>query len=715
MKLIFEKSRPGRTGVLPPEPDVPEAPPLPAGLLRSSLDLPEISESEAIRHYTALSRRNLGVDNAFYPLGSCTMKYNPRLNEVLARLDAFRNSHPLLPASVVQGNLQLLYELQRVLSLVTGLPAVSLAPAAGAHGELTGLMIAKKYFREKGEERDVVLTPDSSHGTNPASAAMCGYTVTTIPSGPDGRLDPEELKRRLSPRVACLMLTNPNTLGIFEKDVVAAGGLVHEAGGLVYGDGANANALLGKALFSSMGFDLVHLNLHKTFSTPHGGGGPGAGALAVTDSLAPYLPSPVVGMNRNGYAFISPEKSIGRIRTFHGNFGVLVRAFAYITALGSEGLEEATTQAVLNACYLRKRLEGHYHVAYPSPSKHEFVLDDSGLPHGVTMIDVAKRLLDYGFHPPTVAFPLIVHGALMIEPTETETRETLDEFADALIAVRREAESDPELVKTAPHSTPVRRLDEVRAARKPDLGYDFNAVATAATGEKGTTEIKLIVDGALTGAENMARDEALLAEGRPVVRFYRWSPPCVSIGYFQDPARDIDLEFLKRKGIDFVRRPTGGRAVLHEHELTYAIVLPGNFLPSGIVPSYRKIASVFLAALAEWGVRGELKGPAGRPDRSGSCFASVSAYEITVDGRKIIGSAQVRRRGVVLQHGSLLLAVDYDRQAACLRGPSACTAEELREKMTGLYALKGEIGIDTLVEGISRAFESEFGVRLTMH
>jgi glycine dehydrogenase subunit 2 len=487
MKLIFDESKPGRTGALPPALDVPASALPPPSLLREKLDLPEVSESEAIRHYTALSRRNLGVDNAFYPLGSCTMKYNPRVNESLARLPCFRDVHPALDPALAQGSLGLMHGLQLALARLTGLPAVSLAPAAGAQGELSGLMIAKKYFRQRGEDRTVVLTPDSSHGTNPASAAMCGFSVVSLKSGRDGRLDLRDLRDRLDSRVACLMLTNPNTLGIFETEVAAASELVHAAGGLVYGDGANANALLGKALFSTMGFDLVHLNLHKTFSTPHGGGGPGAGALAVSARLAAYLPAPVVGRNEAGFSLVTPEKTIGRIRTFHGNFGVLVRAFAYVTALGGEGLDAASTHAVLNACYLRERLKGHFHVAYDTPSLHEFVLDDSGLPNGVTSIDVAKRLLDYGFHPPTVAFPLIVRGALMIEPTETETKETLDAFADALIAIKRDAEKNPDLVRTAPHTTPVRRLDEVRAARRPDLGFAFHADEPTVK-KRGTTD-----------------------------------------------------------------------------------------------------------------------------------------------------------------------------------------------------------------------------------
>ncbi len=474
MKLIFETGGARRRGSDLPAFDVPPSPLPPGELVRDRIGLSSPSEPEVIRHYTALSRRNLGVDNAFYPLGSCTMKYNPRVNEMLARLPSFRDAHPALPDRLVQGNLRLIFDLQEALAAVTGLPAVSLTPAAGAHGELAGLMIMKQYFLGRGEKRSIILTPDSSHGTNPASAAMCGFSVVTLKSDAAGRVDLAELRAHLSRDTAGLMLTNPNTLGIFEKDILGVADLVHKAGGLLYGDGANANALLGKALFSRMGYDIVHLNLHKTFSTPHGGGGPGAGALAVSGALADFLPAPLAAKTGDGFVLRSPSKTIGRIRGFQGNFAVLVRAYAYITALGGDGLAAVSDAAVLNACYLRSRLASHFTLAFPSPTKHEFVLDLSGLPHGVTVIDVAKRLLDYGFHPPTVAFPLIVHGALMIEPTETETRETLDAFADALIAIKGEAEGQPDLVKNAPHTTPVRRLDEVQAARHPDLSYFYH-------------------------------------------------------------------------------------------------------------------------------------------------------------------------------------------------------------------------------------------------
>lgn len=471
MKLIFEKRLPGITAVSLPEQNLPQNTSLPQELLRRDCDLPEVSEGELIRHYTALSRRNLGVDNAFYPLGSCTMKYNPKIHEKLARLDDFCESHPLAPAAAVQGNLELIWELEQALCEITGMDAFSLQPSAGAHGELTGLMIIKAFFKAGGQQRDTIITPDSSHGTNPASAAMCGFKILTLKSNARGEIDPNELEALMSEKVAALMLTNPNTLGLFDKNILRICEIVHNSGGLVYGDGANANAVLGMARFKDMGFDLVHLNLHKTFSTPHGGGGPGAGPLGVTRALRDYLPAPLVSKTENGFDYIDPPRSIGRVKAFNGNFSIFVRALAYIRGLGGEGLKRTGRIAVLNANYLRKLLENDFHLKYKTLCKHEFVIDDSTMPAGVTTMDLAKRLLDYGFHPPTVYFPLIVKGALMIEPTETESKQTMDNFARTLITIKQEAADNPELVKGAPYSTPVSRLDEVRAARNPVLRY----------------------------------------------------------------------------------------------------------------------------------------------------------------------------------------------------------------------------------------------------
>lgn len=473
MKTIFEKSKPGLKAVSFPPPLYQSLYQPPQELLRQELMLPEVSEPELIRHYTQLSRCNLGVDNVFYPLGSCTMKYNPKINEALARLQAFTEAHPLLPPEQVQGCLKLMYRLQVALSLITGLEAVSLAPAAGAHAELAGLMVAKAYFQSKGERRPKVIVPDSSHGTNPASAASCGFEVVKVTSDKSGRVSLKELQSKLDKDVAVFMLTNPNTLGIFEKDVRLLAELVHKNGSLMYADGANANALLGKTNFSLMGFDLLHLNLHKTFATPHGGGGPGAGPLCANKELKDFLPTPIVAKKEKCYALAKPSQTIGEIRSFYGNFSVLLKAYAYIVALGKEGLDEVSSIAVLNANYLKHKLQSHFRIPYDTPTKHEFVIDDSEFGQGVTCLDVAKRLIDYGFHPPTISFPLIVPGALMIEPTETETKETLDRFAEALIRIKEEAASNPELVKTAPHTTPVSRLDEVMAARKPDLCYPW--------------------------------------------------------------------------------------------------------------------------------------------------------------------------------------------------------------------------------------------------
>jgi glycine dehydrogenase subunit 2 len=426
-----------------------------------------------VRHYTALSHRNYSVDEGFYPLGSCTMKYNPKLNEEMARLPGFAELHPYQPEEDVQGALALMYELQRDLAAITGMDAVTLQPSAGAAGELTGILIAKAYHRSRGDmARTQVIVPDSAHGTNPATAAMAGFEVLHVASDDRGGVDVAELRRLLSEKTAALMLTNPNTLGVFDEHIVEIARLTHEAGGLVYYDGANLNAILGVARPGDMGFDIVHLNLHKTFSTPHGGGGPGSGPVGVKAFLADFLPVPVVRKEGDRYhlAYDLPH-TIGQMRSFYGNFGVLVRAYTYIHGLGRDGLRGVAEDAVLNANYLLARLRDVFHVPYDRLVKHEFVVSPPKELHagGVRTLDIAKRLLDYGLHPPTVYFPLIVEEAMMIEPTETETKEALDRFADTLLAIVREAETDPERVRTAPHDTVVRRLDEAGAARHPDL------------------------------------------------------------------------------------------------------------------------------------------------------------------------------------------------------------------------------------------------------
>lgn len=474
--LVFELSKPGRTAYSLPECDVPEADPgegIPAGLLRSApAALPELSEVDVIRHYTELSRRNFGVDNGFYPLGSCTMKYNPKLNEDAARIPGFARIHPYQPESSVQGALELLYTLQQDLAALTGMDAVTLQPAAGAHGEWTGLMLIRAYQESRGERRTKVLVPDSSHGTNPASATAAGFETLTIPSDAGGMVDLAALRAAVGPDTAALMLTNPSTLGLFERHIAEIAEIVHEAGGLLYYDGANSNAIMGITRPGDMGFDVVHLNLHKTMSTPHGGGGPGAGPVGVKEKLIPYLPKPVVGRRDDGAYYWDWDRpdSIGRVKSYYGNFGILVRAYAYIRSYGPEGLKRVSECAVLNANYMRKRLEPYFHVPYPGVCKHEFVLSGKNLkPYGVRTLDVAKRLLDFGYHPPTIYFPLNVEECIMIEPTETESKETLDGFIDTMIQIVEEAAHDPELVKNAPYDTVVKRLDETTAARKPVL------------------------------------------------------------------------------------------------------------------------------------------------------------------------------------------------------------------------------------------------------
>ncbi len=431
-----------------------------------------LSEVEVIRHYTWLSRRNFGVDLGFYPLGSCTMKYNPKVNEEMAKLEGFSLIHPLQPESTVQGALQLMFELEKMLCEICGFERFSLQPAAGAHGELTGMMIIQAYFKKKGEKRTKILVPDSAHGTNPASVSMCGFEAVEVKSDSEGNIDLDDLKKKMEKDVAGIMSTNPNTLGLFDSNIEQVCEIVHGKGGLVYGDGANMNAMLGICRPKELGIDVMHLNLHKTFSTPHGGGGPGGGPLGVVKKLVEFLPGPLVEKEKEKYKFGEVGgSSVGKVRSFYGNFGVMVKAFTYLKAIGAPGCREVAEIAVLNANYLKEKLKGHFKLPFDRVCQHEFVLSDEGLPNGVTTNDVAKRLIDYGFHPPTVYFPLIVKGAIMIEPTETESKETLDRFAEAMIKIRKEAEENPEIVRGAPHSMPVKRLDAVKAAREPDLRW----------------------------------------------------------------------------------------------------------------------------------------------------------------------------------------------------------------------------------------------------
>lgn len=472
-KLLFEHSDPGRRGYSLPALDVP-AVELPAELTRDELQgFPELSEVDVVRHFTRLSTWNYGVDSGFYPLGSCTMKYNPKVNEVAARIPGFAQVHPLTPEELCQGALGLLFQLQQALAEISGFAAITLQPAAGAQGELAGMLMVRAWHESRGQKRHKVLIPDTAHGTNPATAALCGYEVVPIPSGPDGVLHLDAVAAAMNEEVAALMVTNPNTLGLFESGISEICQLVHAQGGLVYCDGANLNALLGIARPGDLGIDVMHFNLHKTFSTPHGGGGPGAGPVGVTEALVPFLPLPVVVQEGETYRLCSDRpESIGRLKSFYGNFGVLVRAWAYIRTLGAEGLKLATQMAVLNANYLRARLEGTFHLPYAGRSLHEVVFSDRKLAGGCHTLDLAKRLIDYGYHPPTIYFPLVVKGAIMIEPTETESLETLDEFCEAMLQIAQEAVDQPELLLNAPMRTRVRRMDETAAARKPRLRWE---------------------------------------------------------------------------------------------------------------------------------------------------------------------------------------------------------------------------------------------------
>jgi len=476
---IFEKSRPGRGGGKVPHPPKDALERLPTAARRANPPaLPELNELEVVRHYTNLSQLNFAIDTGFYPLGSCTMKYNPKVNEWAARLPGFAGLHPLAPDATAQGTLQVLWELEEILAEISGMQAVSLQPAAGAQGELTGILMIRAYHRSRGDaDRLEVLVPDSSHGTNPATASMAGFKTITIASAPDGGVDLAAFRAALGPRTAAVMITNPSTLGLFEARIGDLLEAVHAAGALAYMDGANLNAILGRFKPGEAGFDVMHINTHKTFSTPHGGGGPGAGPVGVGARLVPFLPAPRVLREDDGSFRLERTgerpTSIGRLRSFVGNTGVLVRAYAYLLAHGADGLREVSDDAVLAANYLKTRLSGTYDIPYARHCKHEFVASAATIKRttGVRTLDIAKRLLDYGFHPPTIYFPLIVEEAMLIEPTETEAIETLDAFAEALIAIAGEAAATPELVHEAPHSAPVRRLDEAAAARQPNLRW----------------------------------------------------------------------------------------------------------------------------------------------------------------------------------------------------------------------------------------------------
>lgn len=476
--LIFELSKPGRIGFSLPEMDVPETDInelIPEGYFRvEEPELPEVSELDIMRHYTALSKRNIGIDSVFYPLGSCTMKYNPKINENVARYNGFAHLHPLQDESSVQGALELMYDLQQHLIEITGMDEVTLQPAAGSHGEWTALMMVRAFHEANGDfNRTKVIIPDSAHGTNPASATVAGFETVTVKSTKDGLVDIEDLRRVVGEDTAALMLTNPNTIGLFEEHILEMAEIVHGVGGKLYYDGANLNAIMSKVRPGDMGFDLVHLNLHKTFTGPHGGGGPGSGPVGVKADFIPYLPKPVITKQGDKYVFdYDRPQSIGRVKPYYGNFGINVRAYTYIRSMGPDGLKAVTEYAVLNANYMMRRLQHAYDLPFDRHCKHEFVLSGNRQKKlGVRALDIAKRLIDFGYHPPTIYFPLIVEECMMIEPTETESKETLDAFIDAMLQIAKEAEENPEIIQEAPHNTVVGRLDETLAARKPVLRY----------------------------------------------------------------------------------------------------------------------------------------------------------------------------------------------------------------------------------------------------
>ena len=478
MKLLFERSRAGRGSDLLPACDVPVVT-YDQGLLRAEAPrLPEMAEVDLSRHYTELAKQTHGVNDGFYPLGSCTMKYNPRVNEEAAAQPGFTQLHPLQPVETVLGAMEVIHTAEKMLCEITGMDSMTFQPAAGAHGEYTGLLLIRKYHQSRGDTaRTKIIVPDSAHGTNPASATMAGFKVVSVPSNEQGGVDLDALRKAVGPDTAGLMLTNPNTVGLFDPNILEITQIIHDAGGLCYYDGANLNAIMGHVRPGDMGFDCVHLNLHKTFSTPHGGGGPGSGPVGCKAVLAQFLPSPHVEEKDGKFVFAAPEHTMGQVRSFYGNFLVVVKALAYLITLGKEGIPEASAGAVLNANYLMKQLAGAYDMSYDTQCMHEFVMTLQGLAHdtGVTAMDVAKRLLDFGMHPPTMYFPLIVHEALMVEPTETESMETLDEAARVFLDILAEAKTDAESLHHAPHDCPIGRPDEVTAARSPILRYDFGA------------------------------------------------------------------------------------------------------------------------------------------------------------------------------------------------------------------------------------------------
>ncbi len=474
MKTIFEKSgvNGGNDGILLAD-SIEPCNCIPARFLRKGdIGLPKLTELEVLRHYKELSDRNFCIEKGFYPLGSCTMKYNPKVNELLTSLEGFANLHPLSSDEDSQGALELMFRLQEALKVITGMPAISLQPCAGAHGELSGMMVIKKYFEVKGEDRKKVLVPDSAHGTNPASAKMCGFDIVQIKSNERGQVDMDDLKAHIDGDVAAIMMTNPNTLGLFEENVLEISKLMHDNGSLLYYDGANFNAIMGWSNPFLMGFDVVHLNLHKTFATPHGGGGPGAGPIGVVEELKEFLPAPVIEYDGEKYfRNYNLKHSIGKVKAFYGNFGVLVKAYAYILMMG-DNLKMASADAVLNANYLKERLKNHYLLPYDEPCMHEFVLSgDDKKAQGVNTIGIAKRLMDFDIHPPTVYFPLIVHEAIMIEPTESETKAVLDNFVDVMIKISEEIKENPEFVMASPHTAPIKKVNETQAARQPDLQW----------------------------------------------------------------------------------------------------------------------------------------------------------------------------------------------------------------------------------------------------
>lgn len=690
MELIFEIGHEGRGLDLLPECDVP-AVTLNATLRKQEMHLPEVSETELSRHYTKLAKRTHGVNDGFYPLGSCTMKYNPKVNEEMAALPGFTNVHPLAPQCATQGSMEVIYELQNNLGEITGMDAFTLQPAAGAHGEFTGLLLIKSYHKARNDEkRTKIIVPDSAHGTNPASATMAGFDVVSIASGEDGCVDLDALRAAVGEDTAGLMLTNPNTVGIFDKNILEITKIIHEAGGLCYYDGANLNAIMGQCRPGDMGFDCVHLNLHKTFSTPHGGGGPGSGPVGCKAFLADYLPGRVVSKKEDGFHFEKPSASMGELRSTNGNFLVMVKALTYITTLGAKGIAEASQNAVLNANYMRVKLAKAYDMAYDVTCMHEFVmtLERQHKEINIAAMDIAKAMLDYGIHPPTMYFPLIVHEALMVEPTETETKEEMDHVIDVLLEIMDKAQNDPEYIRQSPHKTVISRPDEVNAARNPIVAYEFQEKLKVMV-----KTLKAYCADSFNPYENLALEEVLTYEvGEEECILYLWqNQNTVVIGKNQNAYRECQVTKLENDGGFLARRLSGGGAVFHDlGNLNFTFcVRKDNY-------DLDRQLNVIIEACKSFGLNATKTG----------------RNDVVIDERKFSGNAFFSSGDYAYHHGTLLLHADTKIMQEYLNVSNdklqSKGVTSVKSRVVNLTELNDKITVESMKKAMIEAFEKEY-------